>query len=620
MVLRPGFESWPNAYGASPGWAISVFFSYMVGTHNELSTTHIPELPPKQDLLAGPRDRRSDQVSAVVFMNKNDLETTAPLWLDYSEKVRLDPRAWNETGDEYARSQGMRPWIGEMYGYSFGAAKAGVNHRVDMAAMLYPGHDPLDAPLALHYGRLFEVPGDSLDDNGGGEGGSSRIPNRSYFKRVAGIIARGNSDPIYAFRKHWFHSFDPMLCPKWDHLPEGRYFDQLDPEHQSALLTPDSAEKIAGGLFPHPPHPASLPERATVPEQYRDLLSILVPATLNAAMCERHRVRCPPSAQLTAQCSWATGLEHAILKAIQDLEQNKGEDICADRRGPTACEKLVKNNGCKENPIFMDIVCRQSCGKCRIGTDGGEGSGVFKYNRQRTVKPLWNTVTNQPKAQESLEGGKVPIPDHNLGKAPNHLGGTTRTDIGTGQQQQHDENNDTSSVGIAGAGLKPTINTKNNKQQGVDSITAARPSSSYNSSSSSSGKGRFILTLGFWSLLVGTLAFAAKYHRYKTRHHHPTLIKVASSVKLGRTGSGGSWSFHPNLHHHHHHPPRSSSSSDGGGGSGYSSGNTSADNTPTLSNYLTQRLLQRKEGTSSQSSSYPNSGNSTPMSFDEGLV
>lgn len=539
----------------------------------------------------------------------------------------MDPRAWNETGDEYARSPGMRPWIGEMYGYSFGAAKAGVNHRVDMAAMLYPGHDPLDAPLALHYGRLFEVPGDSLDNNintNGEGGGGSRMASRSYFKRIAGITARGNSDPIYAFRKHWFHSFDPMLCPKWDHLPEGRYVDQLDPEHQSALLTPDSAEKIAGGLFPHPPHPASLPERATVQEQYRDLLSILVPATLNAALCKRHRVRCPPSAQLTAQCSWATGLEHAILKAIQDLEQNKGEDICADRRGPTACEKLVKNNGCKENPIFMDIVCRESCGKCRLGNTGNDG-GVSKYSRQRTVKPLWNTVTNQPKAQVSLEGGKVPKPDPNLGKAPNHLGGTIRSASGAGQQQQqHGRNKGTpaavaAAVGITGAGVRPAVNNNKNKQQGVDSITAVRPSSSSPQSSrrGGSGKGRFILTLGFWALLVGSLAFAAKYHRYKTRHHHPTLIKVASSMKLGRTGSGGSWSFHPNLHQQQH---RSSSSSDGVGG--YSSSNTSADNTPTftLSNYLTQRLLQRKEGTSSQSSSYPNSGNSTPMSFNEGLV
>lgn len=51
------------------------------------------------------------------------------------QAVRDDPLAYNETGDEYARAPGQRPWVSEMYGYSFGAAASGVWHRVDHAAM-----------------------------------------------------------------------------------------------------------------------------------------------------------------------------------------------------------------------------------------------------------------------------------------------------------------------------------------------------------------------------------------------------------------------------------------------------------------------------------------------------
>ena len=49
------------------------------------------------------------------------------------------PQAWNETNDEYATAPGMKPWIAEMYGYAFGAARADVWHKIDYAAMLYPG-------------------------------------------------------------------------------------------------------------------------------------------------------------------------------------------------------------------------------------------------------------------------------------------------------------------------------------------------------------------------------------------------------------------------------------------------------------------------------------------------
>lgn len=38
---------------------------------------------------------------------------------------------------------GRKPWISEMYGYSFGASSSNVWHHVDYAAMLYPTYKPI---------------------------------------------------------------------------------------------------------------------------------------------------------------------------------------------------------------------------------------------------------------------------------------------------------------------------------------------------------------------------------------------------------------------------------------------------------------------------------------------
>lgn len=38
---------------AGRGWAVSVYFHYMQGVANNLSLTHVPEIAPRQDSLAG---------------------------------------------------------------------------------------------------------------------------------------------------------------------------------------------------------------------------------------------------------------------------------------------------------------------------------------------------------------------------------------------------------------------------------------------------------------------------------------------------------------------------------------------------------------------------------------
>ena len=49
-------------------------------------------------------------------------------------------QSWNLTGDSYSIHPGDKPWISEMYGYSYGCAMADVWHKVDYSAMLYPGY------------------------------------------------------------------------------------------------------------------------------------------------------------------------------------------------------------------------------------------------------------------------------------------------------------------------------------------------------------------------------------------------------------------------------------------------------------------------------------------------
>ena len=73
------------------------------------------------------------QVGGFAVMRTEDLQRVAPLWLNYSEAVREDPEAWRFSGDIFAKKSGDKPWIAEMYGYSFGAAAANVWHQVPTA-------------------------------------------------------------------------------------------------------------------------------------------------------------------------------------------------------------------------------------------------------------------------------------------------------------------------------------------------------------------------------------------------------------------------------------------------------------------------------------------------------
>jgi hypothetical protein len=140
MILRYPFMH--DEFPAKPGIAYGARYDYMIGVNNQLADRHIPEIPRKNDTLAGPYGRRSDKVGGFFFYEKHDLRRMSKLWLKYTADVRNDTMAWKFAGDSYATKMGDKPWISEMYGYSFGAAKANVSHVWDENSMMYPGYVP----------------------------------------------------------------------------------------------------------------------------------------------------------------------------------------------------------------------------------------------------------------------------------------------------------------------------------------------------------------------------------------------------------------------------------------------------------------------------------------------
>ena len=274
------------------------------------------------------------------MMRTDQLRKVAPLWLQYTEDVRADPDAWKLSGDQYATNPGDKPWISEMYGYSYACAKADVWHKVGgyrvtvtvthsltrslahfanetqtpVGMMRYPGYDVQTPPHVLHYGLAWKV-GDH-----------------------------------YTFDKHWYYGFDPFLCPPWN-LGD-------DP--------PDEAGQRSnkGGLFPHPPSPSSFKTDGMA--LLADLLSVEPVIVLNAAMCERHLAKCSPSPELERQCARAKALEAELDERMAALLPGL-PDLCENVH--PKCEQWALSGECSKNPTYMMTKCVKACGFCFGGVD-----------------------------------------------------------------------------------------------------------------------------------------------------------------------------------------------------------------------------------------------------------
>uniref|UniRef100_A0A2P2J9W0 Hydroxyproline O-arabinosyltransferase-like domain-containing protein n=2 Tax=Rhizophora mucronata TaxID=61149 RepID=A0A2P2J9W0_RHIMU len=142
MVIRGPILPWE--LGAEKGRPVAAYYGYLIGCDNILAKLHTkhPEL--------------CDKVGGLLAMHIDDLRALAPVWLSKTEEVREDRAHWatNITGDIYGQG-----WISEMYGYSFGAAEVGLQHKINDDLMIYPGYIPQEGvePILLHYGLPITV-------------------------------------------------------------------------------------------------------------------------------------------------------------------------------------------------------------------------------------------------------------------------------------------------------------------------------------------------------------------------------------------------------------------------------------------------------------------------------
>eukprot|EP00955_Chlamydomonas_euryale_P080900 363494-Chlamydomonas_euryale.AAC.7 len=104
-------------------------------------------------------------------------------------------QAYKYSGDVYAIHPGDKPWISEMYGYSYGAAKADVWHKWDTHSMIYPQYIPSGgyAMQGSKWGHRSRWRG---------KGGKGQGANASARIITLGFVCHSEIDPSMG-RRHW---------------------------------------------------------------------------------------------------------------------------------------------------------------------------------------------------------------------------------------------------------------------------------------------------------------------------------------------------------------------------------------------------------------------------------
>jgi len=153
MIVRKPL-SVTDGLEAEEGLVAAGIYGYLHGVDNEMAPMFVPA-----DVVP-----RLAKVGGWEIFWASDLVKAAPLWFEYTKRVRQDPRAWwpfKGTGDVYITKESPRPWISEMYGYVFGTAMAGLRHNVEPSAQLYAGMAPWDQdsfdPFLIHYGLRIDI-------------------------------------------------------------------------------------------------------------------------------------------------------------------------------------------------------------------------------------------------------------------------------------------------------------------------------------------------------------------------------------------------------------------------------------------------------------------------------
>lgn len=281
------------------------------GCSGALSDRHIPELPRMSDEYGGPSGRRCDYVGAMMATKTEDMARIAPLWFEYTKRVRDDPHAWNSTDDPEGKP-GEKIWVAEMYGYAFAAAKVGVRHVLSRGLQNYPAYSiedtaTVDIANLLHYTLEF-----------------------TFLN--------------YTFNKHDHDDFSYTACPIGDEISWQDY-----------------------GVFPHPPHPSSIvgEDARAIYDQW---LGIYVINALNKALCERHLNKCQPVVGLERACEIVNNISRAL--SFEEERLYKSGALCTDI--VPECKALAQKGKCSTLYDALSSLCRVSCGFCTVITDYSE--------------------------------------------------------------------------------------------------------------------------------------------------------------------------------------------------------------------------------------------------------
>ena len=209
MIFRKPVD--PQALGCKRGVVVSAEYTYLIGTTSGFAERFIAK-----DLV-----RRLAQVGGFHIFHAADLRRIAPLWLEYTKRVRAfahqEPDTFFHESMMEPESPEIEPvrrkqamWHSEMYGYVFAAAEVGVTHHTRRDVMLYPGYEPYMArgPNILHYGSDYTV---------------QSAHRKVYFNKMAQTTLRLESCPsfLWGAAKPSELNFDEMslrdsLC--WEHL------------------------------------------------------------------------------------------------------------------------------------------------------------------------------------------------------------------------------------------------------------------------------------------------------------------------------------------------------------------------------------------------------------------
>ena len=351
MLLREPLD--PRALGARRGVVVSAEYSYLIGTRTNFARRF---LSPHEVQLAA-------QCGGFHIFHREDIRVIAPLWVEYTKRVRAFAAKdmetylsesflnWHEQRGvsefEIATRRKQSLWQAEMYGYAFGAAKANVSTIVRRDTMLYPGYEPPGGmlPAILHYGSDYTIEFEDSTASRDAAGSQPRVREGSV----------GSAGSIY-FNKMTHKELDLHSCPAADGSgpPAAASPPPLPPPLPASsppLPLPQQQQQKRRSLFffgtPPPPRDASTGKLRSK----RDLLITQHLQLMNAAFCNFYAANCDGFIAQTDCPAEPVGLLGAL-------------DVCVDSH--EKCAAFHKQGECANNPTWMLAHCAKSCGTCQM--------------------------------------------------------------------------------------------------------------------------------------------------------------------------------------------------------------------------------------------------------------